>query len=105
MIPTKEMKEMRAFHGDASVKDKYVKRVEAHAKADEIIRGKYWEDGKGCAVGCTIEGKEHRRYETELGIPEAIAHVEDYLFERMPNEDAMTFPLRFLEAIPVGADL
>jgi hypothetical protein len=105
MVPTKEMKEMRAFHNDPKIKAKYLKRVKAHAKADEIIRGRYWENGKGCAVGCTIEGNQHNRYETELGIPEAIARLEDTLFEIMPAEDAMKFPVRFLEAVPVGADL
>jgi len=105
MIPTPEMKAMRAFHGSAAIKEKYVARVKAHAEADKIVKGQYWGNGKGCAVGCTIEGDEHSRYETELGIPVAIAHVEDYLFEIMPNEDAMKFPLRLLEAIPVGADL
>ena len=46
-------------------KDKYIKRVKAHQKANEIIKGIYWQDGKGCAVGCTIEGGEHLKYESE----------------------------------------
>ncbi len=98
-------KTLRAFHGKQEVKDKYIERVQAHATADEIVKGKYWEDGKGCAVGCTIEGSDHERYETELGIPEQIAHIEDALFEELPNGTAKAFPLKFLEAIPVGADL
>src|SRR5688572_16186568 len=105
MVPTKAMKEMRAFHGDAKVKEKYLARVLAHQKADEIVKGKYWDKGKGCAVGCTIEGSDHDRYETELGIPESLAYLEDNLFETMPNADAMLFPAEFLEAVPVGADL
>ena len=110
MVPTEEMKMLRAFHGDKKIKAKYVNRVKAHEKADEIVQGKYWQNGKGCAVGCTLEaGNEHydlhKKYETELGIPEAIAHVEDVLFELMSNEDAKKFPRCFLEAIPVGADL
>lgn len=96
---------MKAFHGDKKIKAKYVARVKAHQKLDEIIKGRYWENGKGCAVGCTIEGSEHLRYETELGIPEILAHLEDGLFEEMSNKDAMKFPLKFLKAIPVGADL
>jgi hypothetical protein len=44
-----------AFHNDQKIKDKYLARVEAHRKADEIIKGKYWENGKGCAVGCTLK--------------------------------------------------
>lgn len=99
------MKKLKAFHGDKKIKAKYIARVKAHQKADEIIKGRYWTGGKGCAVGCTIEGNEHLRYETELGIPQILAHLEDGLFEEMLNKDAMKFPLRFLEAIPVGADL
>lgn len=96
---------MLAFKNKQSIKNKYVKRVEAHYKADEIIKGIYWEDGKGCAVGCTIEGSEHSRYETELGIPRELAHLEDGLFEAMSNGEAKEFPLRFLKAIKPGADL
>lgn len=98
-------KQLISFHGKQSIKDKYIARVKAHAEDDEIIKGKYWEDGKGCAVGCTIEGNEHKRYETELGIPESIAYLEDGIFEGLSNEEAMKFPLEFIEAIPVGADL
>ena len=96
---------MLAFHNDPKIKAKYLKRVKAHAKADKIVKGQYWEGGKGCAVGCTIHGSTHKKYEDELGIPESIARLEDTIFEGLPNELAMTFPVRFLEAIPVGADL
>ena len=96
---------MKAFHNDVAIKEKYLARVKAHELADEIIKGKYWENGKGCAVGCTIEGNEHSRYETELGIPRQIARLEDRIFEGRPNKEAMKFPLKFLQAIKVGADL
>lgn len=99
------MTKLIAFHGKQEIKDKYIARVKAHQEADEIEKGYYWENGKGCAVGCTIEGNEHNRYETELGIPTILAQLEDGIFENLPNEYAKTFPLKFLEAIPVGADL
>ena len=35
----------------------------------------------------------------------AIAYLEDAIFESLQNGDTKNFPLRFLEAIPVGADL
>jgi hypothetical protein len=96
---------MIAFHGDSNTKAKYVERVKAHAAADEIIHGQYWEAGKGCAVGCTIHGSDHRRYEKELGVPLMLARLEDRIFEGMTNGDAKEFPLRFLSAIEPGADL
>lgn len=99
------MTTLLTFHNDPAIKEKYLARLHAHAAADRITKGQYWENGKGCAVGCTIEGNDHKRYETELGIPEGIAHLEDIIFEGLPNELAMTFPIRFLESIPVGVDL
>ena len=97
--------ELRAYNNDPKVKAKYVKRVKMHHDADEIIQGTYWENGKGCAVGCTIEGNQHSRYETELGIPHMIARLEDRIFEGLSNKEAKEFPLKFLKAIKPGADL
>lgn len=96
---------MIAFHGKQEIKDFYMARLQAHAATDEVIHGKYWVGGKGCAVGCTIHSGKHKHYESELAIPEQIAYLEDAIFEALPNSDAKTFPVRFLEAIPVGADL
>ncbi len=87
------------------MKEQYLDRVKAHRKADEIIKGEYWVNGKGCAVGCTIHSHDHGAYETELGIPVQIAHLQDWLFENLPNGEAKDFPVDFLESIPVGADL
>lgn len=100
-----EARPMLAYHGDPAIKRKYLARVRAHAKADELIKGQYWQDGKGCAVGCTIHGSNHAAYETELGIPASIAHLEDTLFERLDNGTAQAWPARFLKAIKPGADL
>ena len=96
---------LKAFHNDPKVKEKYITRVKAHQIADEIVQGQYWEYGKGCAVGCTVHSSDHSSYENELGIPSWIARLQDKLFEGMANEDAKLFPLKFLEAIPVGVDL
>lgn len=99
------MSNLVAYHGDLSIKRKYLARVRAHVKADELIKGRYWKDGKGCAIGCTIHGSNHHDYEKELGIPEAIARLEDLLFEGLDNETAQAWPERFLKAIKPGADL
>jgi hypothetical protein len=96
---------MIAYHGDKKIKAKYLKRVRAHAKADRLIQGTGWENGKGCAVGCTLEAYDHARYPIELGVPEVLARLEDALFECLSHDVAMTWPTRFLKAIPVGAEL
>ncbi len=96
---------VKAFHGKEETKAFYLDRVRAHAKADQLVKGTYWANGKGCAVGCTIHSGNHYDYETELGIPRSIARLEDGIFEGLPNDLAMTWPDRFLSAIKVGADL
>jgi hypothetical protein len=96
---------MQAFHNDEKIKSKYLDRVVAHQKADNLIRGKGWENGRGCAVGCTLEEYDHAKYETELGIPAWVASLEDILFENMSEEKSRTWPEEFLKAVNVGADL
>src|SRR5208282_5693902 len=90
---------MLAFHGKQQIKDEYLTRVKAHREADQIMKGQYWENGRGCAVGCTIHNSDHGRYETELGTPRILARLEDGIFESLPNDLAMTWPERFLDAI------
>lgn len=94
-----------AYFNNPKIKEKYLKRVRAHAKADEIIKGQYWGDGKGCAVGCTVHSGDLDAYEIELGIPRILARLEDGIFESLPNDLAKTWPERFLKAIKPGADL
>lgn len=94
-----------AFHGNAKIKKFYLDRVRGHEKADEIVKGKYWEDGHGCAIGCTIHGADHAKYETKLGIPRQIAELEEDIFEGLPVKEGEAFPAKFLNIIIPGADL
>jgi len=96
---------MKAFHNNHKIKENVLAQLQVHHDADEIIKGRYWENGKGCAVGCTIHSGEHKEYERRFGIPESLARLEDFLFEKMPDKDAKTWPIRFIEAVPVGVDL
>ncbi len=96
---------MLAFHGDPSQKAAILRQLVLHAEADQIVKGRYWEGGKGCAVGCTIHSGLHAKYESRFGIPEALAHLEDRIFEGLPNGRAMVWPLEFMSAIRPGADL
>ena len=96
---------MKAFHEQETIKATYLARVRAHRAADELVKGTYWQNGKGCAVGCTVHSARHAAYEEELGIPRALARLEDAIFEWLPNGRAKAWPEEFLEAIGVGVDL
>lgn len=93
---------MKTWHGDINLKNKILTQLQAHYDADEIVKGQYWEDGKGCAVGCTIHSSNHALYESEFGIPEWLAKLEDSIFEGLENKLAKEWPLRFTSAIPEG---
>ena len=99
------MNKLLSFHNDASIKEKYLNRVKQHQKADNIIQSQGWSNGKGCAIGCTLENYDRTRYPIELGIPIEIAILEDCIFEGLDLETAKKWPARFLNAVPVGADL
>lgn len=96
---------MITFHNNKKIKTKYLNRLKACAKADELIQGVGWENGKGCVIGCTLESYDHSGFETELGIPECLARLEDDIFEHLKNSDAKKFAVEFLESIPVGVNL
>lgn len=110
-------KTLKAYHGKPTLKQALLKELAAHRKADQLIKGTYWDGGKGCAVGCTIdslariegladlERGNHALYERYLGIPEPLARIEDGIFEGLPNALAQRWPEQFSAAIRPGADL
>ena len=93
---------LRAYHDDPTIKLKYIGRMRTHQEADELVHGIYWEGGKGCAIGCTVHSSEHKAYETELGMPEWFARLEDTIFENMSGAASCRFPMSLLSTIPVG---
>jgi len=95
---------MKAFHDDKKIQEKYLLRLEEHYKLDEIIKGQYWEDGKGCAVGCLLHSDNHSRFPIELGWPEWLGRLIDTLFEGVPNDKSKEFPLKLYRSIPLGFD-
>ena len=102
------MTTLLAYHNDPAIKTKYLNRMRKHREADELLQSYgYWDDGRGCAVGCAVhsDANPHAKYEAKLGIPERIAHLEDAIFEGLPNDLAKQWPERFLSAIQPGANL
>lgn len=96
---------LMAYHNDPTVKAAILDQLRAHYEADELTQGIGWEDGKGCAVGCTLHAYDHALYETRFGIPQMLARLEDRIFEGLEPIDAKEWPLRFMSAIQPGTDL
>ena len=107
-----------AYQNSHEIKDQMLAIIAAHAEADKIIKGRYWGDGKGCAVGCTLESwrqvrslsrinhENHEIYDEIYGPGgQMIGRLEDRIFEGLPNDKAIVWPGRFAKAIQPGADL
>lgn len=100
-----------------AINEQLLARIAEHERLDTIVKGVYWEQAngkwKGCAVGCSLKDPDdhtplsgtHELYPERLGLPEWLARLEDAIFEGLPDDESLTWPRRFAEAIPVGADL
>jgi len=99
------MQRIVAYHGSEQIKAAILAQLAAHRAADEMVKGMYWENGKGCAVGCTIHSADHAEYELRFGIPQMLARLEDLIFEGLPNGQAKNWPEKFMGAIDPGVDL
>ena len=89
---------MKTFN--KTTQKKYIERAKTHREADEIVRGLYWKDGKGCCIGCLAHANDdpHEALEKQTGIPEWLSRVADTIFEGL--EDYKQWPERFVAAVP-----
>ena len=96
---------MLAYHNDPELKAVVVAQIQGHYDHDEIVHGQYWENGKGCLVGCGLHGSNHSKFETWIGIPEMLPRLADAIFEGLPSARSKEFVREFYGAPRVGADL
>ena len=109
---------MKAFTNTVITKEELVSELKRHQLADNFIRGQYFtEDGKGCAVGCSLESvsslkgielgdfDDHEKYEELFNLPESFALLTDKLFEGISLEKSKSFPVDVIEVINIGSDL
>ncbi|MEE8299451.1 MAG: hypothetical protein V3R67_08755, partial [Thermodesulfobacteriota bacterium] len=99
-----------SFHGDVNIKNQLIKNLEMHKEMDNFRQGIYFENGKGCAVGCSIADfggitSLHAEYERLFGIPRVLAKIEDGIFEGLSADDSKDWPINFIKSIPVGVDI
>lgn len=103
---------MLAFTNTLKTKAEAIALSQANYDADNYIQGTFWENGKGCSVGCMVhEYREktdtdwHAATEPLYGIPQQLSFLQDRIFECLPVKEAKEWTVRFFHAIPDGADL
>ena len=95
---------MLTFFNDPQLKAALLARLEGHRLADEIVQHDYWQNSKGCLIGCAIHGNNALKFEHEFGLSVYVARLGEYFFETFPLDKAKTLPVEIIEAIPVGVD-
>lgn len=90
---------LQAFHNNSQTQQEFLSRIQNHYDADEIIHDVYWENGKGCAIGCMTHSNQHKDLEALYNIPEWLAKLIDVLFDRMENKYSKEFVLEFAKTV------
>ena len=94
-------------------KNKWLKIGIEHQKSDRFIQGNWikekGEDGifRGCFFGCYMQTDDNvlSTAAKEMNIPEWLVRVAEKIFEGLPKEEAILFPVKLIEAIPVNSNL
>ena len=98
---------MVAWHGETGLKDAVMDRLREHRRLDEIVQGVYFDDGRGCHIGCITHARNdtHSVAERLFGIEQRVGYWLEAVFEGLPKKDCAAWVLNGTESIPVGADL
>ena len=93
-----------AYHGSEDIKAKLLASLAKHREADKIVKGQYWENGKGCAIGCMVHSGDYNKVVQKFGWSLPITKLVDTIFEGLPNDQAQLWPERIVRAHRAGAD-
>lgn len=122
--PSAPARSFRAFYGDAALRDEVVARVRGHIDGDRIVS--YGGEGpladaenqRYSLMAAALESADVQRYEGTLGIPADAARIAETVHSLSMREvdvegekqyhlrgAGSAYPLEWLRAIPLGADL
>ena len=98
---------MKTFNKE--LKQHWIDTMQAHQDADRLAQGGWWdnEDQKGCFFGCAMQtdGNALEVAIKAMQLPGWLVHLAEAIFERLPEDDALLFPVQLLKTIPVNTDI
>lgn len=65
--------------------------IAAHIDADQVLQGTYWENGKGCFIGCLTHSHCAEKVTERFGMPEPLVEICENIFEQSGKTDSVTF--------------
>lgn len=89
------------------IKKDWLKRAKEHAAADRFIKGK-WLNGmvgdykSGCFFGCMTQSNNNtiELAANQMTSPLWLVHLAECIFEGLPDEESVNFPVDYMNAIP-----
>ncbi len=94
-------------------KDKFINIAKDHQSADMFIQWQWLQkekidwNFKWCFYWCMTQTEDNTLDEavSVMKLPDWIIHVSEKIFEWLPKEEAIKFPLQLLEAVPTNTDI
>jgi len=85
------------------VKAQMVNEAILHREQDLFIKGSFWDGRKGSSVGCFVKTQDNPNRELSkiTGMPEWTHHLQDSIFQGLPNSTRPYWSERFFKAAPV----
>ena len=77
-------------------------QVAAHVAADQVVQGTYWDNGRGCFIGCLSHSSDPTLAAEQFGLTLPLLRIAENIFEALPADEARAF----FAALPaaVGCD-
>ena len=73
--------------------------VTEHVAANRVVQGQYWENNKGCFIGCLNHSDDPLGAEAKYGIPIMVQRIAESIFENLPADEAKSFFTALPDAI------
>lgn len=98
---------MKAFNDDLATKAALMRRLAAHGVAGDLVSpATHWDGEKGSVAGCLVHDTDFTVWESQTGLPKALAPIIDLVAGALaPTEAGAAFALYWLSIIRVGVDL
>ena len=65
--------------------------VAKHLEADALIKGAYWQRGKGCFIGCLTHSDNPKTAVDRFGLPQPVLRIAEDIFEALPEDEGKAF--------------
>jgi len=89
-------------------KQKWVSEMQEHQEADRLIRGEWLnESNQGCFFGCAMQTEESplEKAITDMSLPSWLIYLAEKIYEGLPNNEYLDFPVKLLKSIPIDIDI